>query len=41
MTEEEAKSAGLEVMIGRFAFKGNGRARCSLETEGVVKVIGE
>jgi len=41
MTEEEAKSAGLDLMIGRFSFKGNGRARCAMETEGFVKVIGE
>ncbi len=41
LTEEEAKSAGLDVMVGRFQFKGNGRARAAMETEGFVKVIGE
>jgi len=41
LTEEEASEAGLDLMVGRFALKGNGRARCSMETDGFVKVIGE
>ncbi|NGX58264.1 MAG: Dihydrolipoyl dehydrogenase [Chlamydiae bacterium] len=41
LTEEEARNAGIEVMVGKYAFKGNGRARCSMETDGFVKIIGE
>jgi dihydrolipoamide dehydrogenase len=41
LTEEEAHAAGLEVVVGSSLFKGNPRARCSLETDGFVKVIGE
>lgn len=40
-TEDEAKEAGLNVSIGTSYFRGNGRARCSGETEGFVKVIGD
>ncbi|MBA3721381.1 MAG: dihydrolipoyl dehydrogenase [Parachlamydiaceae bacterium] len=41
LTEEEAKVAGIELMIGICSFRGNPRARCSFEMEGFVKVIGE
>jgi dihydrolipoamide dehydrogenase len=41
LTEEEAKEAGLKIIIGSYLFKGNPRARCSGYTEGFVKVIGE
>jgi dihydrolipoamide dehydrogenase len=41
LTEEEAKAAGLEVIIGKSLFRGNARARCAGETEGMVKVIGD
>lgn len=41
MTEEEAKNAGLELVIGRFPMMGNSRARATGEAEGFVKVIGE
>lgn len=41
LTEEEGKEMGLELITGVFPFKGNARARCVGETEGVVKVIGE
>lgn len=40
-TEEEAKAAGLELITGKSYFRGNPRARCSSETEGFVKVIGD
>lgn len=40
-TEAEARAAGLELIIGTSYFRGNGRARCSGDTEGFVKVIGE
>ena len=41
MTETEAKAAGLDLLIGTSFFRGNGRARCSGDIEGFVKVIGE
>jgi dihydrolipoamide dehydrogenase len=41
LTEQEAREAGLEMKIGLAPFKGNPRARCNEDTEGVVKVIGE
>lgn len=41
ITEEEGKEMGLALMKGVYAFKGNPRARCMGETEGLVKVIGD
>ncbi|MBA2368941.1 MAG: dihydrolipoyl dehydrogenase [Candidatus Protochlamydia sp.] len=41
LSEEEAVAAGLSVAIGLAYFKGNPRARCNGETEGVVKIIGD
>lgn len=41
MTEQEAREAGLKVVIGQCYFKGNPRARASGQIEGLVKVIGE
>ncbi|HEV8052991.1 MAG TPA: FAD-dependent oxidoreductase, partial [Parachlamydiaceae bacterium] len=41
MTESEAKAAGLDLLIGTSYFRGNGRARCSGDFEGFVKVIGD
>lgn len=41
LTEEEALQAGLNLMVGTSFFRGNPRARCSDETEGFVKVIGD
>lgn len=41
MTEEEVKGAGLELMTGKSFFRGNPRARCSGETEGFVKLVGD
>lgn len=41
LTEEEALQAGRELMIGKSYFRGNARARCSGETEGLVKIIGD
>ncbi|MBA3956968.1 MAG: dihydrolipoyl dehydrogenase [Parachlamydiaceae bacterium] len=40
LTEEEARKAGLEIVIGSAMFRGNARARCNGYTEGFVKVIG-
>jgi dihydrolipoamide dehydrogenase len=39
LTEEQAKERKLEYQVGRFPFSANGRARCSNETEGFVKII--
>ena len=41
LTEEEGKEMGLELIKGVFPFKGNARARCVGETDGIVKVVGE
>ena len=41
LTELEAAQAGRELMIGKSFFRGNPRARCSGETEGFVKIIGD
>lgn len=41
MTEEEAKEAGLSLLIGKVPFKAIPRARCTGEEEGFVKLIGE
>ena len=39
ITEQAAKAAGRAVKIGRFPFRGNGKAIASGETQGFVKVI--
>lgn len=41
LTEAEGLLAGLKMDIGTAYFKGNPRARCSGETDGLVKVIGD
>jgi dihydrolipoyl dehydrogenase len=41
LTEAEAKKMGLKPAVGMFQFKGNPRARCSHDTDGFVKVIGD
>lgn len=41
MSEEEARSLGLKVLVGRFPFAAIGRARCLGETAGFVKVLAE
>ena len=41
ITEEEAKSRGIEVDIGKFPFTANGRARAMRETDGFVKIIAD
>ena len=40
-TEEELKSAGIEVNIGNFPIKALGRARASMDTSGFIKVISD
>lgn len=41
LTEAEAVAAGLNVVTGVSYFRGNGRARCSGDIEGFVKVLGD
>lgn len=41
LTEKEAKDAGLDVFTGQSFFRGNPRARCQGELEGLVKVVGD
>ena len=41
ITEEEAKSGGIEVAIGKFPFTANGRARAMRATDGFVKIIAD
>ncbi len=39
LSEEEAKE--MDVMTGQAFFRGNARARCTGETDGLVKIVGE
>lgn len=41
LSEQEALQLNRDISIGKSFFKGNPRARCSGETEGFVKVIGD
>jgi len=41
LTEEECRAANLDLKIGTYLFKGNPRARCASDTDGLVKIIGE
>lgn len=38
-TEEELKASGIAYKVGKFPFKALGRARASMDTEGMVKVL--
>jgi dihydrolipoamide dehydrogenase len=40
-TEEELKVQGRELKIGKFPFKASGRARASMDTDGLIKVIAD
>ncbi|MFT7121164.1 MAG: dihydrolipoamide dehydrogenase [Neolewinella sp.] len=40
-TEEELKAAGVKYKSGKFPFKALGRARASMDTEGMVKVLAD
>ena len=40
-TEEQLKEKGLEYKTGSFPFKASGRARASMDTDGVVKVLAD
>ncbi len=39
LTEEKAKALGLEIKIGRFPFRANGKSLAMGESEGLVKLI--
>jgi dihydrolipoamide dehydrogenase len=41
MTEEEARSAGAPVRVGKFPMAANGRARAMDDSEGMVKIIAD
>lgn len=41
LTEAEAKGLGLNVKTGSFPFKINSRAKCTGETEGMVKIVAD
>jgi dihydrolipoamide dehydrogenase len=41
ITEEEAKTQGRAIAIGKFPFSANGRARAMRETEGFIKIIAD
>jgi dihydrolipoamide dehydrogenase len=41
LTEQEAQQAGLDLLFGKSFFRGNPRARCSNETDGFVKIMGD
>ncbi|GLQ34523.1 dihydrolipoyl dehydrogenase [Amylibacter marinus] len=38
-TEEELKAAGVDYKVGKFSFKGNGRAKAIFQADGFVKMI--
>ncbi len=38
-TEEDLKKAGIPYKAGKFPFKASGRARASMDTDGLVKVL--
>jgi dihydrolipoamide dehydrogenase len=40
-TEEQLKADGVEYKVGKFPFKALGRARASMDTEGLVKVLAD
>lgn len=40
-TEEELKKSGRKYKIGQFPFKASGRARASMDTDGLIKVIAD
>ncbi len=41
MTEEEVKAAGIKAKVGISHFKNNGRARCSGDIQGFVKIVAD
>lgn len=41
LTEKEASFLGIDCFVGKSVMKANSRARCALETIGLVKVVGD
>ncbi|MFN2420456.1 MAG: dihydrolipoyl dehydrogenase [Gemmatimonadota bacterium] len=41
LSEKEAKEQGHEIVVGRYPFSANGRARCMNETAGFVKIVAD
>jgi dihydrolipoamide dehydrogenase len=41
LQEEEARDRGLDIRVGKFPFRGNGRARALNDVEGWVKIIAD
>ena len=41
LTEDQAKEKGIDVRIGKFPFRANGRALCSDDVEGMVKFVAD
>jgi len=41
LLESEAREMKIDVMVGTCPFKANSRARCSGQTEGLVKIVGD
>ena len=39
MTEDKAREAGIEISVGKFPFRANGKAMAVAEETGIVKVI--
>jgi dihydrolipoamide dehydrogenase len=39
--EAEAAERGLDISVGKFPFRANGRARCMNETDGAVKILAD
>ena len=40
-TEEQLKASGIKYKVGSFPFKASGRARASMDTDGLVKVLAD
>ncbi|MNH21832.1 Dihydrolipoyl dehydrogenase [compost metagenome] len=40
-TEEELKASGVKYKTGSFPFKASGRARASMDTDGLIKVLAD
>ena len=40
-TEEQCKDEGMDINVGKFAFRANGRARAAEENDGFVKIIAD
>jgi dihydrolipoamide dehydrogenase len=41
LSEEEAKEQGIDVQVGRFPFRANGKALASGDTDGFVKLVAD